>query len=107
MKKNYPKNRKPFDNLVQRMLNRYGEPYLRMFWQHNGGATKASRIIADDMNLWVTELQFFYLANKFNCKRKSRPDHPIVKYVQSGIGNRAMYRHLIFPWEEEYKAELD
>ena len=107
MKRNYPKNRKSTDNLVQRMLARYGEPYLRKLWQDNGGATKASRIIADDMNLWVTEMQFFYLANIYNWKRKIRPDHPITKCVRSGRHKREQYTHLIFPWEKEYKVDLE
>ena len=100
MKRNYPKNRKPTDNMVQLMLNRYGEPYLRKLWQDNGGATIASRILMQETGLEITDIQFYYLANKYNWKRMIRPDHPIVKYVLSGKGNRERYRHLIFPWED-------
>jgi len=107
MNRNYPQNRKPTDNLTQYLLNRYGEPYLKKLWQDNGGATFAARILAKETGYWIEDRTFHYLAKKFDWKRRIRPDHPLVKYVLSGKTNRGQYRHLIFPWEEEYQDNLD
>ena len=95
---------KPKPNtLVQMMLNKYGEPYLRKLWQDMGGATKAAEFISEDMGVWCTSGRFEYLSKLYNWKRKIDPNHPIALGVKYGTTKKEDYPRIIFPGDEEYE----
>ena len=98
IKKHIKKN-----TMVRKLLDRYGEDYLRTLWEENGGATKAAKIISDDLGWWVTEARFNYLAKLYNWKRKIRKDHPLALGVQRGNHDKEKFPHIIFPGDIGYE----
>ena len=91
------------NTLTRTMLAKYGEPYLRKLWQENGGATMAAKFISKEMNIWVTEGRFDYLAKLYSWRRKIRPDHPIALGVQYGHAKKEQYPRIIFPGDNDYE----
>ena len=85
------------------MLAMYGEDYLRTLWQDMGGGPKAAKIISEEMNEWVTEANFDYLAKLYHWKRKLDKNHPLAIAAERGTIEKAYYSHLIFPGDEGYE----
>ena len=97
MKRNYPKDRKTVpSSATQTLLRTVGQDRLFQLWEAHG-MYRASKILSDELNWWVTEYVMRYLSNKFNWQRViSDKNLPIYKGVLNGSVPADYYKHIKF-----------
>jgi hypothetical protein len=89
--------RKPRDtsySMTYKLINLCGEEKLRSVWEKHG-MYKASEILSEELDIYISPSVIRYLSYKFNWIREVS-DHtlPFVKGVIAGTMDPSYYRHV-------------
>ena len=85
-------------SMTQRLLKKLGEGRVVGYWQ-NHGMYKASELLSNEMQEYVSPYVLRYMSNKYDWKRNCNTKSAIYKGVKAGTVPAAYYKHLIFNLE--------
>ena len=91
-------------SMTQRLLKKLGGKVVE-YWQRHG-MYKASELLSNDMQEYVSPYVLRYMSNKYDWKRNCNPKSAIYKGVKAGTVTAAYYKHLIFNLEEEKNVKI-
>jgi hypothetical protein len=91
--------------MTHRLLKKLGEVRVVEYWTKYG-MYKASELLSNDMQEYVSPYVLRYMSNKCDWKRNCNPKSAIYKGVKAGTVPAAYYKHLIFNLEEEENVKI-
>lgn len=92
-------------SMTQRLLKKLGEGKVVGYWQRHG-MYKASELLSNEMQEYVSPYVLRYMSNKYNWKRPVNKLSAIYKGVKAGSVPAAYYKHLIFNLEEDKNVKI-
>lgn len=91
--------------MTQKLLKKFGGGRVVEYWTKYG-MYKASELLSEEMQEYVSPYVLRYMSNKYNWKREVNKLSSIYKGVKAGTVPAAYYKHLIFNLEEEENVKI-